>query len=414
MSVHYETDSVSFMYPALGGLIYRLSAVAKAPVQIDVLRTALEGLQPRFPIMCSHLERTFFGYRHIPATDFDVITAGEPFFQKPDLFDTQKPSFRMYVRGCRVTMDVYHGNGDGGAGMRFLAALMADYFLLLRGKPPVNAPLPDDEALCDPYKRYYTPAKPAKLLEKDSYDLRISYPKEYWISRFSCISVNLAELKAFAKPRGLTVNDVLAGTVALSIFRETDAKDGDLPVTVSAPIDLRKQYGSNSQRNFVFFSNVRTTKDCAVDLETISKQVHSLMQSATTPEAMRRGIALTYLGANNFIVKYSPRSLRERTVRKGYRHVSGHSITTTLSNVGYYTLPEEVADDLERLEMWLGNGRGSINTAAVGYGDRVSLCVTCGSEETVLEDQMQNILCENGIASTRDSFTYKNAELCDT
>ena len=100
MSIHYETDSVSFMYPALGGLIYRLSAVAKAPVQIDVLRTALEGLQPRFPIMCSHLERTFFGYRHIPATDFDVITAGEPFFQKPDLFDTQKPAFRMYVRGC--------------------------------------------------------------------------------------------------------------------------------------------------------------------------------------------------------------------------------------------------------------------------------------------------------------------------
>ena len=38
MSVRYETDSVSVMYPALGGLIYRLSAVAKTPVNPDVLR----------------------------------------------------------------------------------------------------------------------------------------------------------------------------------------------------------------------------------------------------------------------------------------------------------------------------------------------------------------------------------------
>ena len=91
MSVRYETDSVSVMYPALGGLIYRLSAVAKAPVNPDVLREAVRGLAPRFPIMCSHLERTFFGYCHVPATNFDVVTEGEPFFRMPAMYDTDKP-----------------------------------------------------------------------------------------------------------------------------------------------------------------------------------------------------------------------------------------------------------------------------------------------------------------------------------
>ena len=61
--------------------------------------------------------------------------------------------------------------------------------------------------------------------------------------------------------------------------------------------------------------------------------------------------------------------------------------------------------------MYLGPGRGSINAAATGYGDKISLCITCGSEETVLEDAVQQILTENGISSTRDFFTYKNRDL---
>lgn len=411
MSVRYETDSVSVMYPALGGLIYRLSAVAKAPVNPDVLREAVRGLAPRFPIMCSHLERTFFGYCHVPATNFDVVTEGEPFFRMPAMYDTDKPSFRLYVRGTRVTMDAYHGNGDAGAGIRFLAALMADYFLRAKGLPPVKAPLPDAEALKDPYKLYYKRSKVAKLFEKESYKLHLSYPQDYWIARFSCISIDLNEAKAFAKPRGFTVNDMLCGALALAIFRETDAKDGDLPVTISAPIDLRKQYHSHSQRNFVFYGNLRATKENAVDLETMTKQMHTRMQAASSPTALQRGVALAYRGTNNLAVKYSPRALREWVVRKGYRHVAGNSITTTLSNVGYQTLPAEVKDDLERFEMYLGPGRGSINAAATGYGDKISLCITCGSEETVLEDAVQQILTENGISSTRDFFTYKNRDL---
>lgn len=413
MPKYYETDSVSIMYPALGGLIYRICAVSKEPVDIALLRKAIEGMAPRFPIMCSHLERTFFGYRHVLATDYDVITEGEPFFRMPDMLDTEKPSFRVYVRGNRVTLDVYHGNGDAGAGMRFLAALMGNYFLLKRNLPPITEPLPDKEALCDPYKRYYKRAKFAKLFEKESYKMHLSYPEDYWFARFSCISVDLPTAKAFTKPRGLTVNDLLCGALALAIFETTDAKDGDLPVTISAPIDLRKQYHSESQRNFVFFANLRTTKERAVNLESAAKQIHELMQPAASPEAMRRGISLTYCAANNFVVKYCPRKLREATVRKGYRHVAGNSITTTLSNVGYQTLPDEVKGDLERFEMYLGPGRGSINAAAVGYGDKTSLCITCGSEETVIEDTVQRILSENGIKSTRDAFAYKNRDLIE-
>ena len=208
MSARYKIDSVSNLYPALGGLVYRLCAVLTAPVQKDILHKALTtNLPVRFPIMCSHLERTFFSYCHVPATDYDVISDGEPFFQRPDMFDTEKPSFRIGVRENRIVMDVFHGNGDGGAGIEFLKALVTDYLLLQAGKPPVPAVPPRAEDLEDPYVKYYKRARSASLLEKGSYQLHLTPPQDDWYARFSCISVDLAQAKGYAKSLNCTIND---------------------------------------------------------------------------------------------------------------------------------------------------------------------------------------------------------------
>lgn len=408
MSVRYKIDSVSNLYPALGGLVYRLCAVLAEPVQKEILHRALtENLPVRFPIMCSHLERTFFSYCHVPATDYDVISDGEPFFQRPDMFDTEKPSFRLAVRDNRIIMDVFHGNGDGGAGIEFLKALVTDYLLLCKGEPPVPAVPPRAEDLEDPYVKYYKRARSASLLEKGSYQLHLTPSESDWYARFSCISVDLAQAKAYTKSLNCTINDLLCGALAYVIIQETDAKEATVPVTISAPIDLRKHYNSHSQRNFAFYSNMRIQAADAVDLETAVQRVHTLMQAATSKEALRRGVAAAYKAANNPAVQWSPRALREFIVRKAYCHVTGGGITTTLSNIGYHTLSEEIADGLERFEMYLGPGRGSINAAAVGVGDSTSLCITCGSEETVIEDAVEAVLHAHGIATVRHSFAYR-------
>lgn len=408
MSVRYKIDSVSNLYPALGGLVYRLCAVLAEPVQKDILKQALTANLPvRFPIMCSHLERTFFSYCHVPATDYDVIDDGEPFFQRPDMFDTEKPSFRIGVRENRIVMDVFHGNGDGGAGIEFLKALVTDYLLLRKGEPPIPAVPPRAEDLEDPYVKYYTRARSASLLEKGSYQLHLTPPTDDWYARFSCISVNLAQAKAYTKSIGCTINDLLCGALAYAIMQETDASEAEVPVTISAPIDLRKHYNSHSQRNFAFYSNMRIRAADTPSLEAAAHRVRELMQEATAPKSLQRGVAAAYKAANNPAVQWSPRALREFIVRKAYCHVTGGGITTTLSNIGYHTLPETVADGLERFEMYLGPGRGSINAAAVGVGDSTSLCITCGSEETVIEDAVQAVLREHGIASTRHSFAYR-------
>lgn len=411
MPARYKIDSVSNLYPALGGHVYRLCVSLKDAVERETLQKALSNMPARFPIMCSHLERTFFGYCHVAATDYDIISEGEPFIRHPEMFDTEKPSFQLYIRGNRIAMDVFHGNGDGSAAIEFLKALVADYLLLRAGQPPVQSKPPREEDLKDPYVQYYKRAKPASLLEKGSYHLHLSYPADYWYSRFSCISADLKQAKQYARSIGCTINDLLCGVLTLAIFQNTDAKDSEFPVTLSAPIDLRKHYGSHSQRNFAFYSNMRLKAEDAVDLETVTKRVHTLMQSATSAEALQRGVAVTYKAANNPAVQWTPRALREFVIRKAYRHVAGGGITTTLSNIGYHTLPPEVADQVERFEMYLGPGRGSINAAAVGFGGQISLCITCGSEDAVLENAVCALLSACGIQTSITSHAYRNRDL---
>ena len=89
MPKQYKIDSVSNLYPAMGGYVFRLCAVLRKDVDAALLRRAVRHVAPQFPIMCSHLERTFMSYVHVAATDLDVVSYGEPPIRNPDMFDTK-------------------------------------------------------------------------------------------------------------------------------------------------------------------------------------------------------------------------------------------------------------------------------------------------------------------------------------
>lgn len=415
MPKQYKIDSVSNLYPAMGGYVFRLCAVLREDIDAALLRRAVRHVAPQFPIMCSHLERTFMSYVHVAATDLDVVSYGEPPIHSPDMFDTEKPSFRLYVRGKRLAMDVFHGNADGAAAVTFLKALTTAYCCFAAGVPAPPAIVPKAEVLEDPYKQYYKPAKAASLLEKESYRMRLPVPKNggFYV-RFSSFSMQVSDIKPVTKPHGCTVNDFLCAAVYFAILRATDAEKSGLPVTISVPLDLRTFYGSQTQRNFAFYINVRLhASECANDFVRAMQSVHSQVRAAAAEKGVRAGVATTYLAANNPATRLVPRAVREHAIRKVYRHVAGNSITTTLSNLGAHTLEGPAKDMVERFEIYLGAGYGGINTSAVGLGDEVTLCVACGSDSTVYEQALLDVLKEQGVPCKWEHFAYKNRELVE-
>lgn len=399
MAKQYKIDSVSLLYPALGGHVYRQRVVMKQPVDPDILRQAIVGLKDHYPIMCSHLVRTLYSYKHVPAEDLDVVSEGDCTIRGVPMLDTEKACFRLYVDGCAVSMDIFHGNGDGGAAIKFFTSLVEDYCALASGEEPVHGALPGKDELTDPYIKYYRPSKVASLLSKDSYKIQLSFPDDRYYVRYACISADINEIKAYTKPLGMTVNDFLCAALYMSIIQGTDADSSPKPVTISVPINMRPFFGSHSQRNFAFYSNVFIHREDAPDFESAMRFIHDKIKYASSEKMIRAGVSSVYLAANNIGTKAVPRALREYIIRKSYRAVTKNGITTTLSNVGYQKMNKRAEEMTERFEMYLGAGRGGINTAAVGLKDKVSFCFACGSEDTVLEDLFMKILAEHGVSS---------------
>lgn len=152
-------DAVSMLYPALSfgkrGYLFRLCAVLTEAVDAELLGASVRALRPRFPILYTHLKKTFLGYVHVPAEDLNIIGREEPCLTLPELYDTAKPAFRIYCEGSRVTMDVFHANADAGAAIVYLQQLLEDYCMRLEGREPC-APVPASEAeLADDYLRNF-------------------------------------------------------------------------------------------------------------------------------------------------------------------------------------------------------------------------------------------------------------------
>lgn len=405
MQTAFPIDTVSNMYPAMAhgkhGYCYRLRAILRENADLEILRRAVYMLADSYPILYSHLEKNFFSYQHIAATDLDIISGGETDLFLPALYNTNKPSFRIQVHKNTVSLDVYHGNGDGAASMRYFKALFSVYFALADGRSaePFTAKAPDT-VYADAYLQNFDKSRNANFIGGKK-ALHIKLPAAGDYTRFSCISICTAQLKSFLKGSGFSVNDYLTAALYFSIkplFSDFKTKK---PIVLSIPINLRPFFDSDSQRNFSYFVNAAASLNAPDDFFDLMRLFSMQVHTAATPDFLRNGIAATVKTVSNPLVRYAPRSLKEAVIRFICKYISFAGITTTLSNLGYHGTAADFENRIERFEVYLGASQpGSFNASAVGFGDTVSMCFSTASKSREIENRFAEILKTHGIAHT--------------
>ena len=409
MSVPYERlDAVSMLYPALSfgrrGYLFRLCAVLTEAVDAQVLGVSVRALRPRFPVLYTHLKKTFLGYVHVPAKDLDIIGREEPYLTLPELYDTAKPAFRIYCEGNRITMDVFHANADAGAAIAYLQQLLEDYCVRMEGREPCAAAPASEAELADDYLRNFDRTKNASFVEKQAYRFRLLPNGDY--VRLTCVSIDLGGLKGRIKPEGFTVNDYLAAALFLAIALGVQIPKGAPDVSLSIPINLRPFFGSVTQRNFSYYVNVRIP--VVADMEQALRCIHRQVREATQRDRLLSGIAATVKTANHIFIRYTPRVVKEFMIRRVYRVIAGTGMTTTLSNLGFQKPAPVVEKKLNRFEMYLGAGGGGMTASAVGCGQAVSLCISASSQNRCVEHALEAILRKDGIPFTANEQEFRN------
>lgn len=404
MSKTYEMDGVSLLFPALGGHLYRMTAVFNENVDSKKLRKAIANLADAFPIMFTHLDKTFSGYIHRKANDYDVIVDGEKWINTPSLTDTVKPSFRVYVDKNLFSVDFFHGNADGHIANAFMSALVDSYCALLENKVMPVLPVPSDFDLEDPYDVFYRKSKTNNVLEKPSYELKLKKePYEY--HRLACFEMDINEVKSFTKKYGCSINDFLCAIYYKAIIDATSAKNSKKDVTLSIGIDLRKFYDCNTHRNFDYYCNIRFNESCKNSFDNTIKTIRHQVKNALKAKNVMSGVGVVHNTAHNPIVKYSPRVLKDFVVKNCYHAVYDTGITSTISNIGYHKVSDDSKKHLKRMELYLNIFDEKVNAAAVGCKDKLTLNLTYNSKDKTIDEALGKIIKSFGI-----NYNYSQRE----
>ena len=207
-------DNAAKIYPAAKrrnwNNFFRLSATLTEPVDVAVLRSALDVTVRRFPSMAVRLRRGVFWYylEQIPQAPAIQSEKSCPLAHVP--FDqVRRCALRVLVYHDRIAVEFFHAITDGTGGTIFLKTLLAEYLCQKYGItiPAENGVLgrleePDEEELEDSFLRYAGDVK-ASRKEATAYHLS-GTPEPDGFKNLVTLMVPTEALRSCAKECGVT------------------------------------------------------------------------------------------------------------------------------------------------------------------------------------------------------------------
>ena len=364
---YYMLDNAAIIMPAISDLVatslFRIAVVLDEPIRLSALQEALDTIAPRFPYFLVELRRGFFWHYFQPSLRAPRVIAdiGSP-CQGLDPRKARTHLFRVRARGRRIACEFSHILADGYGGLIFTKSLLAEYYRLLgvasAPSPDVFLPRtePEPHEYEDAYHRYFRehwphpdprprafrPAGPALP------------PGQY---RVLTGILDLEEVREAAKARDASVTELITAALIFAyqgIWRsmpEQERKRKPHMAAVEIPVNMRRFYPSRTLRNFTLF--ILPSVDLRLgpySFEELVKIVHHRVALENEEREIARQISRNAGGGRNLVVRLVPLFVKNFFARMLYDSLGEGLITGLISNLGAMTLPEPLAERVERFE----------------------------------------------------------------
>lgn len=404
----YPIDNAANLYAAARRnnwrRTFRISAILKENVDPAALQAALEDIAPRFPAWQGQLQDGLFWsyFQHTDALPQAEEEHDYP-YRPIELFGTEQPNFRVLYYKRRVSVEVFHSLADGGATTVFLAALLTRYYELQGETIPHDEHAlrvedePTEEETCDAYRLHATPGVSAKNPEK-----RHPYYIEYDnVKNFSHVihgTFRVDDIKAAAARYELTITEYLT---ALLIYCFIQTAPGPLTqeVCISVPMDLRRRFGTQSTRNFVYMTDISFAPEGRQDVsfEEIAEAINGELLQKSNPQLLLNEISANVAAQQSKILRPVPYLIKRAFLRNTYRQ-NQHSFTTFFSNCGIMDAPEAVLAHLERAEFVLGDTpHQPFGCAALSVNGMMTLTFSSSNTSTDFQKLFFRFMTDDGI-----------------
>ena len=377
---------------------------------------------PRFPGFAVHIKKGAFWYY------FEPNPAPGPFVKRDISNPCQPVRFRedngwlvrFYYYEHRISLEVFHALSDGAGALVFFRTLLAVY-LREMGHAIPNGPgildveePPHREELEDAYARYATVRSLRAGIGKKAFQ-NTGTPEPFYTLNVTMGFVPVDQLKARAKSYGVSITEYLTGAL-LKVILENQAREEPRhpkPVALAIPINLRPWFPSETLRNFIL--TVRPCIDPSLGEYTfpeILSQVHHYMRLHINRQEMQALLTGNVRFQTNRALQLIPIWLKNPVMALSYRLAGTRPYSGTYTNPGAFTVPEEMAPHIRRMEVILGQATNPrVHCASISYGNTMEITFAGTLQETDTEREFFRFLVREGIHVKVESNRSVQSEL---
>jgi hypothetical protein len=363
----YALDNAAVIMPSVtrgvDTYLFRLSATVDEALNLAALQRALDRVAARFPYFNVEIRRGLF-WHYLEPHEGQVRVMADLASPCQDFEMRRKGTclLRVKASGRRVACEFSHVLTDGTGGLRFLKNLVAEYFRQrgLEVDAALDADLydldapPSEGETEDAYHRYFPHGYPHPDEEAPAFWIP-SAPLRAGEFRVTCGIVPLGPAMAKAKELGGSLTEFLTAVyfeALQSIWLATPPKKRRRwRLAVEVPVNMRKFYPTETNRNFSLFVNpeedMRLGERSLEDL--VARTRHQLRLEIDRP-SMARHISRNVGGQLLFFVRALPLFLKAPIMRLLYAFYGDNKVSGVLSNLGPVTLPPALAAHVERFD----------------------------------------------------------------
>jgi hypothetical protein len=395
--ITYPVDNSAILYLALmrpkHTNIYRFTMVMREAVDPAALQQAVENVYRRFPTIICGFRPGFFQYHVVPAQAAPVVRPDPGLLIPMSREEIHSCAYRVYYRDKELIYEGFHAAADGVGAVASFTTLVAEYLRLHLGiEIPVCNTLRDVTEEPPTYEledAYLTAGagKPLHLPSRYSYQLPGDYtdPTVYPTTRFYPTDAMLAA----ARRMGVSMTAMLSGVMAQAVMEVQQRHEKKLlPVRIMVPADLRRLFPSKTLRNFILYTlPTLEPEDRNIPLGELMHRFHAQIREQMDPKRLAAIVAYNVKTQASPLFRVIPRGLKCAAMRVAYKYFGESNSSITLTNLGSFRLPVEMAPHVERLHVTLTPRAGSpYNCGVLGMDDTLAITLSRFHPQPELED----------------------------
>ena len=408
-----KLDNAAKIYPAAKrrnwNNFFRISATLTDPVDVAVLRSALDVTARRFPSIAVRLRRGMFWYylEQIPHSPAIQEEKSCPLAHAP-FHEVRQCAFRVLVYHNRFAVEFFHALTDGTGGLTFFKTLLAEY---LRQKYGLTIPAgdgvlgrleePDAEELEDSFLRYAGNVK-ASRKEATAWHLT-GTPEKDGFKDLVTLMIPAPVLKECAKAHGVTVTELLCAAMMQAICQlqaeKVPQRSRRKPVKVLLPVNLRNLFPSKTLRNFASYITPEVDPRMGdYTFDEICAAVHHRMGLENNPQTMRAKFAANVASEQSPLLRVMPLFIKNLAMKAVFDTVGECKSCLCLSNLGVVRLPEVMAPYVARMDFIIGvQAKAPHNCGVLTWNDTVYINCIRSIREPELELHFYRVLHQLGL-----------------